>query len=459
MDTLRADALFGEGSARTPNLERLRAAGLSAPWARSSSNATLAGHAGMLSGQDAAGHGVTRNEDPLPADYDPFVRRLQAAGWKTAGVVTNGLLLGSSGFARGFDFYDDHAVRDHGRHQAFLLQVDPWTWFGWLTDRGMQEALLRHPFLWGAPPTGVRPGELRARAVVDQGLRILEEADRHPGPLFLFLHFLDPHTPYHPPREFRGRRAELEALPEPWRSRVLPRGRADNELLRELGRALKDPEREAGAREALAILHELYLEEVESLDAELGRLLEALEARQRPFVLLLTSDHGEHFGEHRTTLHANSLWEELIRVPFLLYGAGVPAGELPPPALMDVAPTLLARAGLPHEDLPGLDLLAPGAAEVLRERGHLALDHKRVAWVRRGLKWLGLWDGPGTEPRSFGAFDLERDPRETGDPPVDPAPLLEEARPWIERARPRQRGPVDATRRAVLEQLGYAEGG
>jgi tetratricopeptide (TPR) repeat protein len=140
-----------------------------------------------------------------------------------------------------------------------------------------------------------------AGSTVNAALDWLEAA---PERFFLWLHLYDPHAPYEPP--------------EP-------------HLTRQLGRP--------------------YDGEIAYADAELGRLLAAVDARfpDGRTLVAVTSDHGESLGEHGEPTHAFSVYDATQRVPLILAGPGVPQGAVVTRLvrLADVAPTLLALAGLP----------------------------------------------------------------------------------------------------------------
>jgi arylsulfatase A-like enzyme/Flp pilus assembly protein TadD len=139
-----------------------------------------------------------------------------------------------------------------------------------------------------------------ADATVDAALAWLENA---PERFFLWLHLYDPHAPYEPP--------------EPWAARHLGRP---------------------------------YDGEIAFADAELGRLLAAIDARfpATGTVVIVTSDHGESLGEHGEVTHSFSIYDATQHVPLLMAGPGLPAGKVVSSGLArlaDVAPTLLALAG------------------------------------------------------------------------------------------------------------------
>ena len=114
-------------------------------------------------------------------------------------------------------------------------------------------------------------------------------------------------------------------------------------------------------------------------------LLENTELGERTFVWI-TSDHGEEFLEHGGVLHGHTHFEELIRVPLLLAGPGLPSALRveEPVSLIDVLPTTLALLGMaPIAGLDGRDLsplLRGEESEIFRERILFAeSDHFNLA--------------------------------------------------------------------------------
>ena len=163
-------------------------------------------------------------------------------------------------------------------------------------------------------PSGVHYefAERRADAVVDAAIGWLAA---RPGDVFVWVHLFDPHAPYDPPPAFAG----------------------------------GDP----------------YRGEIAAVDAAVGRLLDAWNARPGPATVALTADHGEAFGEHGEESHSLFLYDVTLRVPLVLRGSGVPAASRRPEpvSLVDLGATLLSLAGAPAS-LPGASLL--GAADAAR---------------------------------------------------------------------------------------------
>ena len=98
---------------------------------------------------------------------------------------------------------------------------------------------------------------------------------------------------------------------------------------------------------------------VRSVDAELGRLFQALEERgmMSNTAVVLTADHGDEFGEHGHRFHGRTLYDEMVRVPLIIYSPSYPPQKVSTViSHLDVAPTLLSHLGLkPERRFLGLD--------------------------------------------------------------------------------------------------------
>lgn len=399
VDTLRADRLLLlEGE--LPNLTGLRDRGLWHEYGLSSSNQTTPAHVTLLTGAGALEHGVRSNHERMGAGLPLLSELLHGAGYRTAGVVSNGFLRGAAGFARGFDAFDDTLALAPARRNGFRRWADKSTWAGWLAP----ELLLRRWVdgvllpVWRGPRTG------SSSPVTAHALEYLEALQAGSRPYFLFVHYIEPHHPYTVSRA----PADLAALPPLPLDCADPERWGDVEFVRGLRERLRAGD--AGARRLIAHLGRLYDEEVKFVDAEVARLLRAVAEGGRPTVVVFTSDHGEHFGEHDLTLHGCSLYEELVRVPFILAGPGIAPGRLAePPALEDVVPTLLRLAGLPAEGYSGRDLLSD-----LAPRAHVERYADRVSVREGGWKLLADVRGRGAQlevvPREL--YRLDADPGE-----------------------------------------------
>jgi arylsulfatase A-like enzyme len=292
--------------------------------------------------------------------------------------------------------------------------------------------------------------------LVDRALAWLDEGD---GPFFLYLHLMEPHTPYAPPSPFRERFDPGGEGPAPERYPaylgMLPWDR---------GRSLPPDE--------LARLRGAYDGEVATADAAIGKLLDGLAARGRLEDTLVTvlSDHGEEFQEHGAWGHGHSLYREVVWVPWILRLPGdAHAGRRVPGATStaDLMPTILDLLGLtildPAREPDGLSL-----GPVVRGEGSVAADRVVVAEVRTPGERLRLAATDGRtviahEGRGTGGstvYDLGSDPGQARGREAEGDRLERSLRAIFEALGKRALGPgraaVSEEEREALRGLGYA---
>jgi arylsulfatase A-like enzyme len=209
------------------------------------------------------------------------------------------------------------------------------------------------------------------------------------GPVFVWVHLFDPHAPYDPPPAYAG----------------------------------SDP----------------YRGEIAAVDAAVGGLLEAWDARPGSSFVAVTADHGEAFGEHGEESHSLFVYDTTLHVPLILRGPGVRARrETKAVGLADVGATLLARVGGEGPPLPGRDLVAPVAprplyAETLAPRLDFGWSDLR-SWRDGRYK---LIRAPRPE-----LYDVESDPGETRD---------------LAKADPQRAAALDGALGLALEEMGERE--
>lgn len=187
-----------------------------------------------------------------------------------------------------------------------------------------------------------------------------------------------------------------------------------------------------------------YLSEVQVVDRCLGMLRAAI-ARRFPArgYLVLASDHGEAFGEHGTTTHSRSVYEELLRVPLIVSGPGIDARSYDPRVgLIDLGPTLLHLFGQPTPPgAMGRSLVPVIAGRVPDVRRPLAAEArlKRSLYASNGLKVI-----EDLRRKTVEVYDLQDDPGELHNlfDPSDATTLLAlaELRAFFEMHRNSTRG-------------------
>jgi arylsulfatase A-like enzyme len=407
IDTLRAD-LGHRSQFLLPVLEQWREQGTWADYALSPANQTVPGHVAMLTGLEHGQHGIARNIDRKELKtIEFFSNQLHAAGYRTAAVVSNAMMLGKYGWARGYEVYDDSDAEPGGAY--FFVQVTGrlgWTGVG--LGAGPSKRLVSR--LFGVNPLDIQP-PAQSLYATGQAESYIAEFSKSDAPYHLMVHYMDPHAPYAPPEETAGV-FTAESLAKPFR-RFSNDHRA---LLPRVEKALEEGETRAGGEAAAAHLRALYDEEILFMDSQLRRLAAAIEASGRATVLVVTSDHGEFFGEHHKMEHGKFLFGPVVRVPFLaigLNGGKVPARKLDKPVdLIDIAPSLLDAAGLPiPEKLRGRSFLR----EDFPELDHIARWGSMVSIRRGDYKILVKLDIAGRAIGSYlGVYNLRTDPNEEG---------------------------------------------
>jgi hypothetical protein len=157
---------------------------------------------------------------------------------------------------------------------------------------------------------------------------------------------------------------------------------------------------------------EKYLSEVELADEFVGRVMTVLSRgplAQRA-LLIVSSDHGEAFGEHGTFEHTKTIYEEQLRVPLLFWGAGVKAQQVEEPVnLVDIGPTMLDWFGADTPDFMAGESLLPIVLEGPRPLSRPLFAEGRL---RRAIFSGDLKVIVDERRKTVEAFDLSADPGE-----------------------------------------------
>lgn len=301
VDALRADHVSAYGYERdtTPKLDTFMADGVRFDEATSPSSWTFPSNVSMLTGHmpqriridDWGSYNAS-----IPPEEQLLSQLLSNGGYHTAGFVTNYYVYGKFGFNRGFDHYQP------------------------LPDASPAGDLNEQVFTW-----------------VDKADLISEDR-----PLFMFIYYYDPHTWYDPPPPY-------DTMYDPgYTGTLTPEvyGHGEKVVSGELVPSERDIEH----------LLALYDGEITYWDDQLDLLLKRLQADGLldNALVIVTSDHGQMFGEHGKWVHRNSLYEEVLRVPLFIRYPGMTPGAIDTPvSTVDLLPTILDLAGLPVPD--GLD--------------------------------------------------------------------------------------------------------
>lgn len=417
-DTLRADHLGFAGYFRetSPNLDALARASVVFERCIAPMATTLPVHASILTGVQPQEHGLLGNVDPEGRRYElsdelpTFTQFLRGNGYRTAAFVSALPLKRQFGLDGGFEVYDEPSGRER------------------------------------------RAGETTDAALAWYTARQAESA-----PLFLWVHYFDPHGPYEPPAEFAqafGSDGEIERY-------LAERRFAD------AGQRPGRQAREVSTRASI----DLYDGEILYMDREVGRLFAALQAgpRWERTALAAIADHGEGLNQHGEPGHGQ-VWNEQLHVPFLLRVPGLEprrVGRLVTPA--DLVPTLLGAIEIPGSEsllarMSGLDALAPdfpAERQVLSQTSERQVGLGRVpAHSLTGERWKFVRHADGREQ----LFDLGQDPFELRDVAPEQTARMAELRATLEAelAAQRSRAPRGPERSELgtgelegLRELGY----
>jgi arylsulfatase A-like enzyme len=305
LDTVRADhlGLYGYQRATTTTLDRLAARGIRFDQARAPAPWTLASHASFFTGRWPHEIGV-RWLTPLDGNFPTLAEYLGAQGYATAGFVSNaGYCSYETGLNRGFTHFEDYVLERFGSLRTARLLDVAVKMFGQLTlplDHGGF-----HRFRATVSDLFFAAERKSAEWINRDFLHWFTQRREPARPFFVFLNYLDTHTPYLLPPGARHRFG------------VNPKSKKDYvELLMDWSSL--DKQRLPKRYSSLA--RDAYDSCVAYLDDQLGVLFDELQRRGalEKTLVIITSDHGEGLGEHDLFMHGESLYRTEIRVPFLI---------------------------------------------------------------------------------------------------------------------------------------------
>lgn len=313
LDTVRSFSMSAYGYERetSPRIAGLAKRGVLFDRAYSTAPWTLPSHASMFTGRfpyELSGD----MQSSLDVTWPTLAETMTQRGYATAGFVANiGYTSAETGLARGFAHYEDRVLsRGSLINASSVMRI--------ATNAPLVSKLI------GMERFAERKDADRINTDFLRWLPSVQDR-----PFFVFLNYFDAHRPYHAPRPYD-------------RKYVSSRARV-RQIMQTAGKK-KLPD------DASQLLTGAYDGALTYLDDRIGKLIDALEQRGalKNTIVIITSDHGEQFGEHGLYYHANSLYPQLLRVPLVIFGGDrVPVGARVSPAvsLRDLAPTVLDLVG------------------------------------------------------------------------------------------------------------------
>ncbi len=327
MDTVHADHLTAYGYERdtTPNLRELARDSMLYSNAISASDITLTSHASLFTGMYPSWHGAYC--DPQNAAYGRAISNryptvaelLHTAGYQTSGVAANLYLRADFGLERGFDrFRIPRPVPLLAAENSFMLRGALRRGLSLVVDTAQFDRL----YALGE--------DINSQLFAD-----LAEFSKPSAPAFLFVNYMDAHFPYVPPSpydsRYPGRRPGMTQDDLESEQKVLVSGNGT-----------------VPAYQSHCVSQ--YDGGIAYVDHQIGEVVTWLKhhGAYDNTMIVVTSDHGEAFGERHRVGHANSPYQNLLHVALIVkYPHAAQRGaESRPVSLSDVAPTILEAAGI-----------------------------------------------------------------------------------------------------------------
>lgn len=305
LDTVRAASLslYGYPRGTSSHLDEFATTGTVFEHALATSSWTLPSHASMFTGRlphDLSADWLT----PLDRTHPTLAESFAAQGYATVGIVANLLYAAeASGLNRGFTRYSDFP-RSFGTVVRQSLLVRP------VVNR-VRDAIGHTDHLVTKP----------AEAVTDEFSTWLDGQDST-RPFFAFLNYFDAHEPYRSPPPFHKAGGQTPDLAK----------------------------RRTWTPEEIQLSRDAYDSAITYIDEEVSNVIRHLMERQLldNTLIVITSDHGEQFGEHGLFDHGNGLYRASLEVPLVIRLPGkVPAGlrVREPVSLIDLPATIIALTG------------------------------------------------------------------------------------------------------------------
>lgn len=402
LDTVRAFnlSLYGYGRNTSPSLDAFAAGGTTFERAFSTAPWTLPSHASMFTGlwpHEMSADWLVPLDPGIPTLAEAMARH----GFVTVGFSGNTNYVSREvGLARGFVSFEDYVLTP-----GLMLR-----------NSSLVRVVSRNRTLRRLVGEDDALGRKDARSINRSFFRWLDQRPAN-RPFFAFLNFYDAHRPYLPP--------------PPYDRMFVPPGTAPDPRLHRTGKPGDDQR-----VETTAWAENAYDGGLAWLDSQLGVLFAELSRRGLTdhTLIIITSDHGEEFGEHGLFDHGNSLYRQAVQVPLVIRGTGVvPVGERvsAPVSLRDLPMTVLDLVGLGgQEHFPGGSLarhFGPGgaAADTLLQAVRKAIRQPErypaargdlVSVTREGMRYIRNL-GSGEEQ----LFDLDHDSLEQHDLSKAPA--------------------------------------
>lgn len=451
-DQQRFDTLgcYGNLHAKTPNLDRLAAQGAVFEQCYVQNTVCSPSRASLFTGMYARNHGLWANGVSLPDHRKMFTRVLADAGYD-CGMIGKQHLSACGGwqtekrFDDGYRFFEwAHDPIHRSPQNAYLnwlKKKHPEVYTSVFADEGDPNNAEAGNKARGATPMDVVPVEAHfSHWVADRAIHFIEDKDNREEdqPFFLIANFFDPHHPFGAPDEYR-KLFDADTIPGP----VLAEGELSTKpkaqtLYSEKSMAGNAPGFVDYSDAEIKELRASYYAMIAMVDAEVGRILDALEASGKAdnTLVVFTSDHGEMLGDHGILLKGPMMYDGCTRVPLIMrWPDHVPAGGQVSNIVqwIDLTATYLDVSGAKGKNsaqgaslmglFEGVEDWRDWALCEYRDSGHPLQPPIHTTMLRYEHYKLVIWHGaPATaRDRDGELYDLDADPNELVNLYHDPA--------------------------------------
>lgn len=410
----------GTSEARTPNIDRLAKGGLLFKNHFVTNPVCSPSRGSIMTGKHISEHGLWANGCTLPEENVTIPQALKSAGYTTAHFgklhLTN--ILGREEVHPSYGF-DVCEVSEGDQH----LTDD--VWGAWLKENNpqlhaayfKQEEEMPHQ---AGYKNVLDEAHHLSTFITDRSVSWLKGAAAKTNPFFLSVGYFDPHHHFNPCDPYYS---EFEDTPmsEPKYNPESKETRPDH-IKGRVGETVK--------KEEITKMRRAFHAMVSHIDACVGRIVSVLEKEGMAddTVILFTSDHGDMLGNHNIYFKGPMMFDDLLRVPFIVSGGGLQSGAFDElTSGVDILPTICSIADAPIPDLVSGKTIVTGEGELFPEgkRNHIIAEWDNnsggaddsVRCIRTDSKKLVYYPG-----KDFGElYNLKEDPEEFYNRYNDPA--------------------------------------
>jgi arylsulfatase A-like enzyme len=289
IDTLRSDhvSCYGHDKLTTPCIDKLAEEGTIFGNNYTTGVWTPPAHASMLTGLFVSEHGVYGNRK-LSRDIPTIAEILKKNGYRTGGFVNNSQVGELVGFERGHDLF---------------IEV----WKGIKTSSHVRR-------IYGGAVRRMRDKlgieDMGAGKTNKLFMDWVEKQEGRENPFYAFIHYIEPHNPLNPPRRFRNKFVNYY---NKYNNMEKIKKVAYNPLICYVDDLTLN-------EEEIGYIKALYDGEIAYNDSKIGEIIIFLKKKDlyENTMIIITSDHGEHFGEYGYWSHVASLYREVLHVPLIV---------------------------------------------------------------------------------------------------------------------------------------------